>query len=557
MADRRLVAPVLERVRGSGLDSSNGTDFVRLRIALFGQIVALIAGAFYVIGIALNAGLGLLSLAATVGNRESMFHLLAIAIAAAMWMVCRYGRFSMVVLGVIDAVGFVGCCAAFAGMLAPGRVEAMQPVLLALTLTVTARAIVVPSKPARTLRLTLLGFLPTLALVWWWAAALQPPPELPADRARLAIAIGEYLWAAAATALAMITSRVIYGLRQSVREANELGQYTLQDKLGEGGMGEVWRAHHRLLVRAAAIKLIRPEPLLIGNTAPEVLLRRFEREARATAALRSPHTVQLYDFGQAEDGTLYYVMEMLVGLDLDHLISRFGPVPAERAIHILRHVCSSLEEAHQNGLIHRDIKPANIFVSHVASEGDFAKVLDFGLVRVHAERRGIDQLKLTAEGATSGTPAFMAPEIVLDQPYDHRVDLYAVGCVAYWLLTGKLVFEGGSPVKVMLDHAQAPPPPPHTRTELAIPPELEQVVMDCLEKTRELRPASAAELARRLAECPTPQAWSCERAERWWHTHLPEHSTARPVAEVLLSHEGSAPAKGRELRPRPRRVGPG
>src|SRR5207248_1780227 len=165
-------------------------------------------------------------------------------------------------------------------------------------------------------------------------------------------------------------------------------------------------------------------------------------------------------------------------------------------------------------------------------------------------------VKLTADGTTSGTPAYMAPEIVLGQQYDHRVDLYSVGCVAYWLLTGKLVFEAENSIKVMLDHAQTPPPPPSTRTEMVIPPELEQVVMDCLEKDRERRPKSAAELSLRLAACPTREQWTGQRAERWWHTHLPSHASERPIAEALLSRE-SAPREWRELRPRGRRVGIG
>jgi serine/threonine-protein kinase len=358
------------------------------------------------------------------------------------------------------------------------------------------------------------------------------------------------MWTLTVVALTTITSATIYGLRQSVREAHELGQYTLEERLGSGGMGEVWRARHRLLMRPAAVKIIRLEPLASGRSDPAVLLRRFEREAHATAALRSPHTVALYDYGETEDGTLYYVMELLVGMDLDTLVERFGPVPAERAIHILKQACHSLDEAHRNGLTHRDIKPANIFVSHDGTELDFVKVLDFGLVRLHHDRPDADPIKLTAQNAVSGTPAFMAPEIVGgDESYDHRVDLYAIGCVGYWLITGKLVFEGDNAMKVMLDHLRTPPPRPQTRTELPIPPELEQIILDCLEKSPAQRPASAAELARRLAAVPMPEAWTAERAERWWSTHSPEHARPRPVADMLISREGSDP-EVRELRPR-------
>ena len=285
-----------------------------------------------------------------------------------------------------------------------------------------------------------------------------------------------------------------------------------------------------------------------------MLLRRFEREAHTIAALRSPHTVALYDFGQADDGTLYYVMEKLVGMDLESLVEQFGPVPAERAIHILKQACHSLDEAHRNGLTHRDIKPANIFVSRDGTELDFVKVLDFGLVRLRQDRPSPEQVKLTAEGVTSGTPAYMAPEIVIgDDSYDHRVDLYAIGCVGYWLVTGKLVFEGDTAMKVMLGHLNTPPPRPQSRTELAIPAELEQIILDCLEKDPARRPASAAELARRLSGVSVSEAWTAARAERWWATHTPEHSRARPVADALLSREGSVEPV-RELRPR--RIGP-
>src|SRR5262249_2127401 len=212
-----------------------------------------------------------------------------------------------------------------------------------------------------------------------------------------------------------------------------------------------------------------------------------------------PHTVQLYDFGVTDDGTLYYVMELLDGIDLEKLVTRFGPMPAERAIHILKQVCLSLADAHQNGLIHRDVKPSNIFVNRLAAviapgrehcrrcgcaaELDFVKVVDFGLVKLSHPPGAQSSLHLTAMGAPSGTPAYMAPEIVLGEAeFDHRVDLYSLGCVGYWLLPGNLVFEGDTAMKVMLQHAHAAPARPSTRTELAIPAAFEELIMACLEK---------------------------------------------------------------------------
>jgi len=212
-------------------------------------------------------------------------------------------------------------------------------------------------------------------------------------------------------------------------------------------------------------------------------------------------------------------------------------------------VCHSLEEAHQNGLTHRDIKPANIFVSGVGTELDFVKVLDFGLVRFRPAPVTGEQVKLTAQGRVGGTPAYTAPEIALDAGYDHRVDLYAVGCVGFWLLTGKLVFDGDSLMRMIIDHARTPPPRPGTRTHLPIPADLEQIIMDCLEKDPARRPASAAVLADRLSSVELPQQWTRERAEAWWREHIPQSFEERPVAEVLLSRE-AGPAKVRELRPR-------
>jgi eukaryotic-like serine/threonine-protein kinase len=289
---------------------------------------------------------------------------------------------------------------------------------------------------------------------------------------------------------------------------------------------------------------------------PQMLLRRFEREARATAALKSPHTVQLYDFGATEDGRLYYVMELLDGLDLDTLVRRYGPLPAERVVHLLRQVCSSLQDAHGNGLVHRDIKPANVMVSRAGTTFDFAKVLDFGLVKLDTAgqpkgKSENDAIKLTAEDSTSGTPAFMAPEVVLGvAETDHRVDLYALGCVGYWLLAGKLIFEGRNAVEVMFHHANTPPPRPSTRSELPIPARLEDIIMECLEKDPARRPASAAAVSTRLDAVSLESAWTVERAERWWATHRPVPVDARRVAEVLLSQEGREVRIGPRVRPR-------
>jgi serine/threonine-protein kinase len=242
-------------------------------------------------------------------------------------------------------------------------------------------------------------------------------------------------------------------------------------------------------------------------------------------------------------------MELLDGLDLDTLVRQFGPLPAERVVHLLRQVCSSLQDAHGNGLVHRDIKPANIIVSRAGTTFDFAKVLDFGLVKLDTAQREEDHAvaKLSAEGSPSGTPAFMAPEVVLGAANtDHRVDLYALGCVAYWLLTGKLVFEAVNAMEMLFHHAKTLPERPSLRTDMIIPPLLESLVMECLEKDPANRPASAEAMTARLKAIPLSSEWSAERAEHWWSTHRPPAPDARPLADVLLSQEG------RELRIGPR-----
>src|SRR5919109_5270545 len=265
--------------------------------------------------------------------------------------------------------------------------------------------------------------------------------------------------------VAVVISGVVTRLGKQVAKEREMGSYHLGELLGRGGMGEVYKASHRMLARPAAIKLIHPDALARRDPKSAGLaVARFKREADAAARLRSPHTVELYDFGEAEDGTLYFVMELLEGLDLETLVRREGPLPEKRVIHILRQVCESLEEAHASGLVHRDIKPANIHVGRVGRRHDFVKVLDFGLVKSVVAEPGEDSMA-TAAGLTPGTPAYMAPEMALGQPVDGRADIYALGCVAYFLLTGEMVFEASNAFQLIAKHLEEPPVPPSRRTE--------------------------------------------------------------------------------------------
>ncbi len=323
--------------------------------------------------------------------------------------------------------------------------------------------------------------------------------------------------------LAYAISYRIFRMARDVTKARQLGSYELTERIGSGGMGEVWKARHRLLARPAAVKLIRPEAIGQGDTgAAGTALRRFEREAQATALLTSPHSIMLYDFGIATDGAFYYVMELLEGRDLKSLIQDNGPLEAERAVHFLRAACDSLADAHDRGLIHRDVKPANLFTCRRGQQFDFLKVLDFGLVKTISEP-GEAITQLTREGVTSGTPGFMAPEMVTGEAVvDGRADIYALGCVAHWLLTGQLVFDGKSPMSILVQHVKEDPPTIASRTEVDIPRRLEEIVRACLAKEPGARPCSARELGDELADlASTLPAWTHTRAETWWRTNLP------------------------------------
>jgi hypothetical protein len=315
--------------------------------------------------------------------------------------------------------------------------------------------------------------------------------------------------------VAVVITRVLTQLGRQVGRAREMGSYQLTELLGRGGMGEVYKATHRMLARPAAIKLIRPEAIGAGDgDASKIAIKRFYREAEAAASLRSPHTVEIYDFGIAADQTLYFVMELLDGTDLESLVARSGPLPAARVIRILIGACESLEEAHRAGLVHRDIKPANLHIGRMGLRTDFVKVLDFGLVKPFS-RKNEETSLATVAGQTPGTPAYMAPEMALGEAVDGRADIYALGCVAYFLLTGQLVFEASTALQMIARHLQTPPRPPSERIDRPIPRALEEVVMHCLAKDPSQRPQSAADLARTLAAIELPSSEERE-ARRWW-----------------------------------------
>jgi serine/threonine-protein kinase len=378
--------------------------------------------------------------------------------------------------------------------------------------------VVVATSPKETLWITLIGA-SMEPLVFGIQASRGVATEV-----SLAYVLWCFLPSYICALLAVVPVRIVHGLGQQVQRARELGNYVLEEPLGSGGMGQVFRATHQMLARPAAVKLIKSEVLMESDpNRARVVTERFRREAEATALLRSPHTISLYDFGVTDDGTFFIVMELLDGLDLDSLVRRFGPLEPERAVYLLTQVCASLEEAHTRGLVHRDIKPSNIFTCRMGLATDFVKVLDFGLVK--KPPAGEQDTTLTRVNGLWGTPAYLAPEAVDGgDTADHRVDVYALGCVAYWLLTGQQVFEADTPVGVMVKHMSATPVPPSQRSGRPIPLALDAVILACLAKNPADRPATAGELARRLSEVALPRPWTPDRAQAWWQEHVPEPS---------------------------------
>lgn len=334
-----------------------------------------------------------------------------------------------------------------------------------------------------------------------------------------------------AALIAQQISKAVHRLTEGIVKAREVGSYKLVERLGVGGMAEVWRANHRMLRRPAAVKLIRPKVLVDhGPVDSERLLRLFTREVRTTASLRSPHTIQVYDFGITREGAFYYVMELLDGIDLMTLVERFGPQPGERVASLMKQVCHSLREAHARNFVHRDIKPANVLTCSVGGDFDFVKVLDFGLVL----DRHLTSEELEDEKQFVGTPAVMAPEMLRFQaPVDARADLYALGCVGYWLLTGKRVFEAQTRADMLVMHAHQKPVLPSKRIDRPLHPGLEALVMQCLEKNPNKRPQTARELSDALSALHFDHPWTDERAELWWKQNRPQEQRATSALSEL------------------------
>lgn len=447
------------------------------------------------------------------------------------WRLLARGRLRGPVLVTVDTLGLVGLMATLGFMtsyVSTGRVGALD-VAVSLSLILSIRAVVIPSSGRQTLVLGVVASAVCIAVFIW--RAVNHPFELPFVIRSLPRdhAVTMSLWAGLAIAGSTIASRVIYGLRKQIRVARRIGQYELLEKIGEGGMGEVYRgARHALLRRETAIKLL---PRV--NLGPE-RLRRFEREVRMTARLTHPNTVAVFDYGRTPDGLFYYAMEYLDGLDLERLVAFAGPLPVARAAHILRQILLSLTEAHEMGLVHRDIKPANVILTERGGEADVAKVVDFGLVKdLHVG----DSPELTAAGALTGTPLYMAPE-ALSAPEEAgpASDLYAVAAVAYYLVTGTHVFRAATVMETCAHHLHSLPEPPSQRLGRALPGSFETLILSGLGKRPEDRPASARAFREALEVCDGIPGWTYQEARAWWDDNRVKISSLRTIVPV----DGSA-----------------
>jgi len=514
----RSASHIAVALPSGGTDQGDARAFLQDRISLWAVWVFILSSGFYLANIASWPFIGdRMTFSHVVSERGPLLHLAASLTFGVVWFVTRRTRLSVHALRLLEASTLIGGCALYALMglylvrmrqaLETGSEIGMFAGLLACANTLMARAVAVPSTAARTFWLGSVAMLPLL------------PATAVASGGNAAAIINVACWCAVSIAVATVGSQVIFGLRVEAARVRRLGQYTLEEKIGAGGMGVVYRASHAMLRRPTAIKLLPPE------RAGEANLVRFEREVQMTAQLSHPNTIAIYDYGRTPEGVFYYAMEFLDGINLEDLVRSYGPVPPARAIAILEQVCGALAEAHAAGLVHRDIKPANIILTERGGEPDVAKVVDFGLVKPLAA----NSVEATMVGSSvlTGTPLYMSPEaMTAPETADPRSDLYAVGAVGYFLLTGHPVFEGSSVAEIIGHHLHTAPVSPSQRASWPVPPDLEALILKCLNKRPEQRPRSARELRDDLRRCRQAQAWTADDAAQWWRAFRRSGTTA-------------------------------
>ena len=481
--------------------------FLQARVALFGKVLAIVSSGFLFVS---ASSYFLLAPNPSIAVRLSRdrFDLLAIAMMIGLWAIARRGDLSKATLELTEAGATILSCTGY-GVMVLGSSEEFNilvPVLSALAILMT-RAVFIPTTPRRTLLVSLVGALPSIVVTYFLATKLNAHTSIP-----LSIGPTIYVtcWAGAAVALTTITSRIIYGLEQKVREARQLGPYTLAERIGGGGMGVVYRANHAMLRRPTAVKVLPPERMGAEN------ILRFEREVQLTSQLTHPNTISIYDYGRTPDGLFYYAMEYLEGFTLTELVEATGPLPAPRLIWLMRQVAGSIDEAHRIGLIHRDIKPDNIMVCDRGGICDVVKVLDFGLVKEMQS----SEPALSRADAVVGTPLYMSPESITS-PGTVGVpsDIYAFGAVAYYLAAGRHVFQAKTMVEICTHHLMTPPDPLSRAVPRPLPEGMEPLILACLAKDPTDRPRSADALERAFSAMMEPSSWTQDDARAWWGDH--------------------------------------
>ena len=513
--------------------------YFQRRLTMYLGLVSSIWGAAWV----LSTSLTLLTIPEDVIGRvhalRTAAHLsMVIAMTALWWAARRKERSTRWLINVDLAAALLqGCFLAvlMIGMIPLIRYRPDMVGVLGLTYVLVARAALLPSSTPRTALIGILTALPICSAIlvayrFAYAHGTAVAQFYPGDTSTpMVFFFWSLLYACLSISLSTFVSSVIYGLQRAVQSARQLGQYTLEDKIGEGGMGVVYRGRHALLRRPTAIKLLPPE------RAAAAAVARFEREVQITSQLTHPNTVAIYDYGRTLENVFYYAMEYLEGIDLEDLVQQSGPQPAARVRHFIRQAVGALAEAHAHGIIHRDVKPSNIFVCERGMVPDFVKVLDFGLARDfdHGDST------LTQEGNLTGTPLYMSPEQILGESLDGRSDLYLVGAVSYYLLTGAPVFSGKTVVEVCAQHLHSAVVPPSERLGTPIPASLEAIVLACLEKAPANRPKDAKALLALLDACDDVARWTPDDARRSWSERAPalqgpKASGADPSARRLM-----------------------
>jgi serine/threonine protein kinase len=488
-------------------DRGERTAFLQNRIALYGKTVTIISSGFFLVAAITALVLMPDRWFSAIFGFDGIIHLVSIGVFAVAWLVGRRSTLSYPALERADTLLTVLGCTAYAAMVSRSETDTDTLVaLLATFASLIARAVLVPSTARRTLVVSLVAVLPTIVVTYYLGVKAD---------ASTASMIGRITyvstWSAVAVALSTLASRVIFGLEEKVREARQLGQYTLAERIGAGGMGIVYRAHHAMLRRPTAVKVLPPEKMGRNN------LMRFEREVQLTSQLTHPNTVAIYDYGRTPEGLFYYAMEYLQGCTLNELVELCGPLPPARVAFIIQQAAGSLAEAHRIGLIHRDIKPDNILVCDRGGWCDMVKVLDFGLVKDIGS--DVDPA-LSRANTIIGTPLYLAPEaITAPETVSAASDLYALGAVAYYLLTGRHVFGGDTLVEICLHHISTPPIPPSVVLGRKLPSVIEELTLACLAKAPEGRPNSAEEIEQLLSQADLQEPWTQAQARAWWSEH--------------------------------------